>query len=448
MLLILIALAGVILAIESIALDQINRALKRHLTEGGRLEAIDIRLATGRIAFSGVTVQSPKGDSGKPLLVLDNMVLDVDLATVFDDLIVIDELILKGMTIDLMRDAQGKTGLDNLLRSDDSSTAQNKAGTPKAAKPVAEKTIRPSILIKKIRVADGVVNYQDIALTGKPMRFPLKDIAVSVGRLRLFDGDTAAETANIVISGQLQQPGQLPDAHFGILAQMAPISQNMPMMNVQTRLIGLKLNTLGVLLPPATRTTLGGDGLDSAMAMALNAGRIHLDAQVLTDRNVHYDTIHIRGPLDKPVVKIAPVAAGVFRVSGGVLNVGRRGLGTGIHIAESGVDVAKEIGEGALKAGKNLLTGLLDAGKGLLAMDDKQVKAGLVDSTAGTIGDTMKTVETAGRDAGLGLNGSVSRLTGKNNVQNWDQGIGQRFRKAMQQAREALDAMPYPPAVD
>ena len=60
----------------------------------------------------------------------------------------------------------------------------------------------------------------------------------------------------------------------------------------------------------------------------------------------------------------------------------------------------------------------------------------------------MESIAAAGRDVGLGLDKSMSRLTGKSDIQQWDQGIAQRFGKAMQQAREALDTMPYPPAVD
>jgi hypothetical protein len=119
------------------------------------------------------------------------------------------------------------------------------------------------------------------------------------------------------------------------------------------------------------------------MALALNDGRISLDALALTDRNVRYDTIHVRGPLNAPKIEIAPVLTGVFRVKDGVLNIGKSGLGAGISIAEGGVNVAKEMGTGALNVGKKLLGGLFDTGKGLATMDAKQVEKGLVGSTVG-----------------------------------------------------------------
>jgi hypothetical protein len=93
----------------------------------------------------------------------------------------------------------------------------------------------------------------------------------------------------------------------------------------------------------------------------------------------------VRGPLNAPTVEIAPILTGVFRVTDGVLNLGKSGLGAGISIAEGGVNVAKEMGPGALNVGKKLLGGLFDTGKGLATLDTKQVEKGLVGSTVGTI---------------------------------------------------------------
>jgi hypothetical protein len=210
-------------------------------------------------------------------------------------------------------------------------------------------------------------------------------------------------------------------------------------------MIGLKLATLGALIPPATRTALGGDGLDSGMALALNDGRISLDALAVTDRNVRYDTIRVRGPLNAPTVEIAPVLSGVFRVTDGVLNLGKSGLGAGISIAEGGVNVAKEMGTGALTVGKKLLGGLFDTGKGLATLDAKQVGKGLAGSTVGTIDLSMGTVGGAGGAAASGLDKSVSDLTGSSFLQAWDKGIPKRYETAMQEAEKALAKMPYPP---
>jgi len=280
------------------------------------------------------------------------------------------------------------------------------------------------------------------------MVFPLKDLQVVVSQLRLFDENKAADPAAVSVSFQLKQPGKLPAAHFGFLANMGPVGQDIPPINAQARMIGLKLKTLGSLLPPATRTALDGDGLDSGMALALNDGRISLDALVLTDRNIRYDTIHVRGPLAAPVVEIAPVLAGVFRVTDGVLSISKSGLDTGISIAGGGVDVAKEVGSGTVKIGKKLVDGIFDTGKGLVTLDGGKVKEGLAGSAVGTIDLTLDSVKGSGSAAGSGLDQSVSSLTGSAAAQAWDKGIPTRFQTAMQRAQKALAKMPYPPVVD
>jgi len=44
----------------------------------------------------------------------------------------------------------------------------------------------------------------------------------------------------------------LPAAHFGGLAQLAPIDQRIPVMTALTRVIGLKLDALGALFVSIT----------------------------------------------------------------------------------------------------------------------------------------------------------------------------------------------------
>ncbi len=440
-----VVLVGVILTFESIALDQINRAMQDSLSAGGRVQKLDIDVATGRVELSGVTIHAPKGHGTDPLLSLTSVVLDVEPATLLGDRIIVEELVLKGMRLSLVRDAKGRTGLDNLLKSDKSTTAPSATDTHATTPTAADGKAPPVVLVKTIRVEPGSVNYQDSALTGKPLIFSLTNVRLAVDGLRLFDAQSRADPATVALTCLLKQPGKLPSGYFGAVARMGPINGGLPPVNVQSRLIGLKLDTLGSLIPPATRTALGGDGLDTGMALALNNGRISLDAVALTDHNVHYDTIKVRGPLNAPVIDIAPVWTSVFRVTDGVLNIGKSGLGAGVSIAESGVDVVKDVASDTFKIGKKLLGGLFDTGKGLATLDSAQVKKGIVDSTAGTIELSLESVKGAGGKAGSGVGRSVDHLTGRAATQAWDQSIPTRYETAMQQARQALAEMPYPP---
>jgi len=215
------------------------------------------------------------------------------------------------------------------------------------------------------------------------------------------------------------------------------------------RLAGFKLDTLKSLVPPATRTTLGADGFDAGLVLALNENRVNLFASILSDRNIRYDAIHATGPLDAPKVELGAVLAGVLnRVSGAIVNVGKNAFGAGFKIAEGGVSVAKELGSGTLKVGKNLGKSIFEIGRGIVTLDRKNLKEGLTHITRDTVGLTAESVGGAGTAAGGGLQNSVSDLRGNATLQAWDNGIPQRYQAAMDQAKEALAQMPYPPVTD
>jgi hypothetical protein len=138
---------------------------ERHLTEGGSLEAIDIGLLAGRVELNGLTVNPPKDHGTDPLLSMGNLVLDVVPTSLLSDVIVVEEVTLKGMSINLVRDKQGRLGLAKLV----------KAEKPAAEKPdaAAKETTLPVVQVNKIRLEDGSITVRDSALTGKPMVFPL-----------------------------------------------------------------------------------------------------------------------------------------------------------------------------------------------------------------------------------------------------------------------------------
>jgi len=166
--------------------------MKDSLTEGGRLEAIDIGLLAGRVELSGLTVNPPKDHGSDPLLSMGNVVLAVVPTALLSDVIVVEEVTLKGMSINLVRDKRGRTGLAELV----------KAGKPAVEKPdaAAKETTLPVVQVNKIRLEDGSITVRDSALTGKPMVFPLTEIQVAVDRLQLFDENKAAVPAAVSVS--------------------------------------------------------------------------------------------------------------------------------------------------------------------------------------------------------------------------------------------------------
>jgi len=227
------------------------------------------------------------------------------------------------------------------------------------------------------------------------------------------------------------------------------VGYGVPMVNSQVFLVGLKLDTLGSLVPPATRTALGATGLDVGMAMAMDADSINLNASVLTDHNIRYEGITVQGPLEKPVVKIGPMMVGVLgRVTDGLFDIGKSGLVSGVLIAEGGVDVAKELGSGVVEVGVNLGKSLFDTTAGLLTLDKGKMEAGVSGTTKGTMDITKGSANRSGKAAGGSLESSASELKGQDRIDAWDQEIPSRYQSYMQFARKTLAEMPYPPVTE
>ena len=111
-----VALAAVNLFIDPIAHHQINRALDRFFTAGGRLEAIHIQLIKGHIDLDGLTINTPGGYGTDPLLSLGKLALDVGLASLLKGDVIVEQLTLKGVSFVLVRDKKGQLSMAKLIK--------------------------------------------------------------------------------------------------------------------------------------------------------------------------------------------------------------------------------------------------------------------------------------------------------------------------------------------
>jgi hypothetical protein len=130
-----------------------------------------------------------------------------------------------------------------------------------------------------------------------------------------------------------------------------------------------------------------------------------------------------------------------------LINLGGDTLGAGLSIAKGGVSVLGEVGKGGWNLGKNLVVSAFEIAKGAVTLDRGEIGEGLKGATADSLSITAGSVKGAGLAAGQGMGDSVSDLSGEGRVQAWDRQIPERYPAVMEQAREALAKMPYPPAI-
>ncbi len=415
----------------------------------GDLTQQAISLASFDLDLKGIAVDQPPGFSTRKLFSLDHFTVVSEKSEVPSKELVIKQVSLEGLTSFITMRSDGLTNLEKLneaLRGSHVETQQNKKDTRAEAEPSTSTSSMPPVLFKQISMEGGPVTYRDEVFADEPLVATLKNIRMEVKGLRMFTDNPDVDPASASLSLELEQPGDLPTAYFGTLANVGPVGYGVPMVNTQVRLVGFKLDTLGSLVPPATRTTLGATGLDGGMALAMDTDSINLNASILTDRHVHYEGITVRGSLNDPVIKPGPVLTGVFsRVSDGLVNLGKSGLKSGAGIAKGAVDVTMELGSGAVSVGKNLGKSLFETVAGVVTLDKEKVKEGASGTTKGTVGLTEESIKGSSTAAGGSLKGSAAELSGKERVEAWDQDIPNRYQKFIQHAREALSEMPYPP---
>ena len=100
----IVGLAVVLLNIDAIARIQINKALNRYLVTGGKLEAADVRLVNGSVALDGLTINPPPEFGPHPLMSMDHLEVDVDLLSLFRGKVVVEHVVLKGLSLNVVRD--------------------------------------------------------------------------------------------------------------------------------------------------------------------------------------------------------------------------------------------------------------------------------------------------------------------------------------------------------
>jgi uncharacterized protein involved in outer membrane biogenesis len=411
----------------------------------------EILMGKVNLTLSNVNVDQPEGFSQVPLIAIDKIEIETPGYEIGGPRLVVSNILVDNLAASFERDKKGAVNFLKLLETlpgkvEDGNESKQGSGE-KIDEPSSGNTL-PVICLEQIHMKGGAFVYRDEALTEQPMIFPLSNIQIEAVRLCLFEDNTKADPASASMSFELGQSGGLPTAYFGSVAAIGPVGSGVPLVNSQVRLTGFKLDTLGSLVPKATRTSLGANGFDFDLALALDKKRIKLEAAALSDHNINYDEIYIQGPLNDPKIEMG-ILDGIYgRVSDGLVNFGASGLGAGAGIAKGGVGAAKEVGSGAIAVGKNIVENLFKAGAGLFSLDQKQVQEGLVGSTKGSADLTLNSVEGAGSKAGEVLNGSVSKLKGDAALKAWDKGIPSRFKTVMKQARKKLMKMPYPPVTN
>ncbi|MBT8338915.1 MAG: hypothetical protein HKP58_15815 [Desulfatitalea sp.] len=420
----------------------------------GDIKKRAISLDDFQLDLQGVAVDQPAGFEKATLAAVAHLAVSAGKLDLTAPEMVIHQVLVKAPSATWIVPDDGISNLKQLklalFGNDEPKSEDNAAPLEEQTAPHSQtRADLPAIRFETIEMEMGAMRYYNAAMEKTPLILTLTNMALAVKQLRLFEKKSDAPPGSAELSFELNQPGHLPTAYFDSFSSMGSLGGGMPLVNTQIRLTGLKLDTLGGLVPPATRTSLGASGFDADLQLALNRRAIHLTAAALSDRGINYEGIKVHGPLDDPEIKLGPIMAGALgRLSGGVFNLSKGALHAGVDIAESSIDTAKEFGSGAWKMTANLGKSILKTSAGLVTLDKDKVEDGFVGTTEGTMAAALNTVKDTGSAVGDGLHDSVSDVKGDKMIRKWDANIPARHEAAIKQAREALRQMPCPPMTD
>lgn len=184
-----IVIAGVVIVVLAVAvvffllsnLDSIvEAAIEKYGSQATqtdvRVASVKIKLAEGGGAISGLTVGNPPGFSTPNIFALGKIGTKIDVQTVTQDPVVIDEIYVGAPQVYYEIDEAGKSNLDALK--------QNMAGTgtaePSAPAEAEKGEAGPKLIIRRLVVEEGKVEANIAAL-------PKQDLSTKLPRIELKD---------------------------------------------------------------------------------------------------------------------------------------------------------------------------------------------------------------------------------------------------------------------
>ncbi len=420
--------------------------------ELGKQQLIPISLNAFKLSLKGLSVDQAPTFDGETLLSLTELTIDTEKLLFSDPELVIKDITAQELFLSLDIPAVDTSNIRSLVsalfNSKETSSNKELTSSPTPQTQTAGGPL-PTINLNHVAIKNSSLMYRNGVLTKETLVFPLNDIEIEAKQLRLYDNSPTAQPADLTLSFKLEQPKDLPVAYFGGLANVGPINNDTPKINAQIRAAGINLDTLGTLVSSTTRKTLGIDGFDVGVVLAMDADSIKLQASVLSDQNIQYDAIKVQGPLTSPNVEVGEILAGVYsRISNALFSVGKSGWNLGGDIASESANTVKSVGVGAFNIGKNLGKSLFEAGTGLVTLDQKQLSEGLVGTTKGTFNTTTDSVSGVGSAASGMLKSPSKSLSGDASMQQWNKLIKTRFDTMMSLAQKKLPNMHYPPVTD
>jgi len=204
-LLLVVLVVGGVLFLDSIVKAGIATAGTHVLGVKTTVEDVSIGLVSGETAIRGLAVDNPQGYAPVKFLALGAVEVDAPISGLTGEKIVIERLVLRDLTIDVEKGADGKLNVERIVENLKKATGADKPADQTQPQPAPPAGESKEALVRELRLEAITVNLRNIA-GGKdgvvPVKLPdlvLRDLS-SKGGVDVL----ASEVSGVVIGAVMK----------------------------------------------------------------------------------------------------------------------------------------------------------------------------------------------------------------------------------------------------
>lgn len=188
LLLVILAVGGLVLFVDRIAKSAVESGTESALGVDASLGSAHVGLFSGEFGLTRLVIGNPPGYEGDPFVSLRGARMDVGLATLLDDTVVVPLFALDGLRLRLVSEGR-KTNFGQILD-------KMKQGGASGPPPEEEAASAKKFVVNEVRISD-VVARVEVRAAGRTLR----ELEVPVPEIRLRD--VGSESSGGVVFSQL-----------------------------------------------------------------------------------------------------------------------------------------------------------------------------------------------------------------------------------------------------
>lgn len=141
-----------------------------------RVANVSIDLRKGKAVIAGMTIANPEGWSSEKLFELKNIAVDIDLNSLGEDVLVINEVTIRNPKINFEGDANGGSNMQTLMKNINSGSSGSSTSSDSGTKSGAEDT---KMIINSFEMTGAKAKAMTEMKPGEPTEIELPTIKMS-----------------------------------------------------------------------------------------------------------------------------------------------------------------------------------------------------------------------------------------------------------------------------